>query len=187
MDDTVRQRRELDLTFAQSGGRYVQETIDGLHDGFVEAGIDFAIFMPDATLDGIEQLLLTRKHIPTYQCVREDEGIAMAIGANMVGRRPVVLMEGSGLGMSATILARSIVQRTAMLVIAGHCGTMGERYDYHSTTRLVVESIFRALNLPYHVVMDGKDVKRTVVEGQRTVNGQKLPFGILLPPHVIRH
>jgi len=186
MNDIPKQRRQKDINFSSSGGQYRQETVEALYDGFIDAGIDFAVFMPDSMLDGIEQLLVKRNQIQTYQCVREDEGIAMAIGANMVGRRPVVLMEGSGLGMSAIILARSIVQRTPMLVVAGHCETVGERYDYHCTTRMVVESTFRALNLPHHVVMNPMDVKNIVVEAQRTVSGQKIPFGIVLPAHVIR-
>jgi sulfopyruvate decarboxylase TPP-binding subunit len=145
-----------------------------------------AIFMPDATMDGIEQVILERKEIEAFQCVREDEGIAMALGAQMVGRKPVVLMEGSGIGLSGIILARSVLQRSPMLLVAGHCGTLGERYDYHASTRLVVEPILRAINIPYHVVMDAAQVKLVVVEGQRTVEGQKTPFGILLPNHVIR-
>jgi sulfopyruvate decarboxylase subunit alpha len=186
MPESSNQKRSFDLNFAQSGGRYRQETVDSLYEGLTEAGIDFAIFMPDATLDGIEQMLLKRNEIETYQCVREDEGIAMAMGAFMVGRRPVVLMEGSGIGMSALILARSALQRCPMLLIAGHCSTLGERYDYHATTRLCVEPVLKCVNIPYHTVMDPAQVKLAVVEGQRTIDGQKIPFGVLLPTHVIR-
>ncbi len=175
-----------DLSFGQSGARYRQETLDALYAGFVSAAIDFAVYMPDATMDGIEQMIVERREIEAYQCVREDEGIAMAMGAYMVGRRPVVLMEGSGIGLSAIILARSMLQRCPMLLVAGHCSTLGERYDYHGTTRMVVEPVLRALGVPYHVVMDPSQIRTVVVEGQRTVSGQKIPFAVLLPTHVIR-
>jgi sulfopyruvate decarboxylase subunit alpha len=183
---TANSKPRHELSFGQSGARHRKETIDGLYDGFRNAGIDFAIFMPDATLDGIEQLIQQRNELESYQCVREDEGVAMAIGAYMAGRRPVVLMEGSGIGMSGTIIARSVLQRCPMLIVAGHCSTLGERYDYHGTTRLVVEPVLRALNVPYHVVMDPAQVRLIVEEGQRTVNGQKIPFAVLLPNHVVR-
>jgi sulfopyruvate decarboxylase TPP-binding subunit len=182
----IQTRPRHDLSFGQSGARYRQQTIEGLYEGFRAAMIDFAVFMPDATMDGIEQVIVERGEIESYQCVREDEGIAMAMGAYMVGRKPVVLMEGSGIGLSGIILARSVLQRCPMLLVAGHCGTLGERYDYHASTRLVVEPILRAMNVPYHVVMDPAQVRLTVVEGQHTVAGQKVPFGVLLPTHVIR-
>jgi sulfopyruvate decarboxylase TPP-binding subunit len=175
-----------DLSFALSGARYRKEMIDAVYAGLLAAGIDFVLFMPDATLDGVEQHIRERNQIAAYQCVREEEGIAIAMGAYMVGRRPAVLMEASGIGMSGTILARSLLQRCPMMLIAGHCSTLGERYDYHGSTRMVAEPILRALGVPYAVAMDARQIETFIVEGQHTVNGQKCPFALLLPNHVIR-
>src|SRR5690606_21940171 len=110
----------------------------------------------------------------------------MAAGAYLVGRSPAVLMEGAGLGMCATILARCLVSRMPMLILAGHSETLGERYDYHSTTRLVVEAIPRALNIPYHVIARAEDVRPTIVEAAHTVRGQKTPLVLTVPPYVYR-
>ena len=49
-----------DLSFGQSGAEYRQETIDALYAGFRAADIDFAVYMPDATMDGIEQMIMER-------------------------------------------------------------------------------------------------------------------------------
>jgi sulfopyruvate decarboxylase TPP-binding subunit len=175
-----------DLSFGQSGATWDDEVIRSLYDGIVEAGVDMAIFLPDSMLDGVEQMLLARGEIETYQCVREDEGVAIASGAYMVGRRPAVFMEGLGVGMSATILVRCVLQRTPMLMIASHSSTLGERYDYHAPARLVTEPVLRALNIPYQVAQHAGEVKTLVVEGHHTVRGQKTPLAILLPPHVMR-
>src|SRR5437899_12787405 len=166
--------------------QYRQESLEAFYEGFKAGGIDFAVFLPDSMLDGIEQLVLERGGIDTYQCSREDEGIAMAMGAFLVGKRPVALMEGSGIGMSALILARGIVQKTPTMLIIGHNSTLGERYDYHGATRLVAEPVLRALNIPYHILFDPGDIRKVIVEAQATIEGQRLPFGILVPSHVIR-
>jgi len=170
----------------KAGVCYRQEALESFYEGFKAAGIDFAVFLPDSMLDGVEQLIIERGDIAVYQCSREDEGIAMAMGAFLVGKRPVALMEGSGIGMSALILARGIVQKTPTMLIIGHNSTLGERYDYHGATRLVAEPVLRALNIPYHVLFDPGDISRVVVEAQATIEGQRLPFGILVPSHVIR-
>jgi len=170
----------------KAGVRYRQEALESFYEGFKAAGIDFAVFLPDSMLDGVEHLIIERGDIAVYQCSREDEGIAMAMGAFLVGKRPVALMEGSGIGMSALILARGIVQKTPTMLIIGHNSTLGERYDYHGATRLVAEPVLRALNIPYHVLFDPGDISRVVVEAQATIEGQRLPFGILVPSHVIR-
>jgi sulfopyruvate decarboxylase subunit alpha len=168
------------------GVRYRQEALESFYDGFKAVGIDFAVFLPDSMLDGVEQLILERGVIAAYQCSREDEGIAMAMGAFLVGKRPVALMEGSGIGMSALILARGIVQKTPTMLIIGHNSSLGERYDYHGATRLVAEPVLRALDIPHHVLFDPGDIRKVIVEAQATIDGQRLPFGILVPSHVIR-
>ena len=170
----------------KAGVRYRQEALEAFYEGFKTAGIDFAVYLPDSMLDGIEQLMIERGDIEMYQCSREDEGIAMAMGAFLVGKRPVALMEGSGIGMSALILARGIVQKTPTLLIAGHNSTLGERYDYHGATRLVTEPVLRALDIPCHVLFDPGEIRKVIVEAQATVEGQRIPVGILVPSHVIR-
>jgi len=168
------------------GVRYRQEALESFYEGFKLAGIDFAVFLPDSMLDGVEQLMIERGEIENFQCSREDEGIAMAMGAFLVGKRPVALMEGSGIGMSALILARGIVQKTPTMLIIGHNSSLGERYDYHGATRLVAEPVLRALAIPYHVLFDPADIRNVIVEAQATIEGQRLPFGVLVPSHVIR-
>jgi len=170
----------------KAGVRYRQEALESFQNGFKAAGINFAVFLPDSMLDGVEQLIIERGGIDVYQCSREDEGIAMAMGAFLVGKHPVALMEGSGIGLSALILARGIVQKTPTLLIAGHNSTLGERYDYHGATRLVAEPVLRALDIPCHVLFDPADIRRVIVEAQATVAGQRIPVGILVPSHVIR-
>src|SRR4051794_17667012 len=165
-----------------TGPRYRPEAQEAFHDGFRAAGIDFAVFLPDSMLDGVEQLLLARGEVACYQCSREDEGIAMAMGAFLVGKKPVALMEGSGIGLAGLILARGIIQRTPTLIVAGHSSTLGEQFDYHGATRLVGEPILRALNIPYHVLFDASQIQTAVVQAQRTVEGQRIPVAILVPP-----
>ena len=170
----------------KAGVRYRPEALESFYEGFKLAGIDFAVFLPDSMLDGVEQLMIERGEIENFQCSREDEGIAMAMGAFLVGKRPVALMEGSGIGMSALILARGIVQKTPTMLIIGHNSSLGERYDYHGATRLVAEPVLRALAIPYHVLFDPADIRNVIVEAQATIEGQRLPFGVLVPSHVIR-
>ena len=184
-DRRTRQAPTADAADSSSKGRYSAAAHEAFYEGFRAAGIDYAVFLPDSVLDGLEQLIVERGEIAAYQCSREDEGIAMAIGAHLVGKKPVVLMEGSGIGFSALILARGIVQRTPMLLVASHNSVLGERYFSHAATRLVAEPVLGALGIPYHVLFDVSQIRTVVVEAQHTVEGQRLPVGILVPHHVM--
>jgi sulfopyruvate decarboxylase TPP-binding subunit len=183
---TRSKKPQHELSFGQSGARYRQDTIDAVYDGLKTAGIDFVIYVPDSSLDGVEQEIVKRGEIEAFQCAREDEGFAMAIGARMVGRRPVIMMEGAGLGLSALIIARSIIQRCPMMIMAGHSSSLGERFDYHAPAWMVTEPVLKAMGVPYRLIMDPGEIRTLVVEGQRTIDGQKRPFGLVFPMHVIR-
>ncbi len=162
------------------------EAMEAFYNGFHSAGINFVVFLPDTMLDGIEQLILERGAMDAFQCSREDEGVGMAMGSFLVGKKPVVMMEGSGIGLSGLILARGIVQRTPTLLVVSHNSTLGERYDYHSATRLVAEPILKALGIPYHVLLDPSQIRTVIIEAQHTVEGQKIPVAVLVPSHVMR-
>jgi sulfopyruvate decarboxylase TPP-binding subunit len=165
--------------------RYDQKAVEAFYIGLRRAKIDFAVFLPDTLLDGVEQMIVQRSEIAAFQCCREDEGIAMAMGAYLTGQRSVVMMEGSGIGLAALVLARGIVQRTPTLLLIGHNSTLGEIYDVHSATRLVAEGVLRALGIPFFVLHNRDQIETVIVEAQNTVEGQRIPVGILVPNHVI--
>jgi sulfopyruvate decarboxylase subunit alpha len=151
-----------------------------------DGGVDFAVYLPDSVLDPIERLLEDDPDVQTVVCAREDEGIAIAQGAYLGGRHPVALMEGSGLGLSGLVLARGLLQRTPVLLIAGHTRTLGERFDYHGATRMVGEATLAGLGIPSVVVDDVERIPTIVREAVVTVRGQRIPVGVFVPPYIMR-
>ncbi|MEV5009982.1 hypothetical protein AB0K74_10495 [Streptomyces sp. NPDC056159] len=107
-------------------------------------------------------------------------------GAFLGGRWPVLLTEASGLGLSGLILARAIVQRTPMLILAGHNEALGERHDYTAAVRQVSEPLLRGLNIPCVVVRDKREIPTVVREAQLTVRGDRRPVAVL-PATAVTH
>jgi sulfopyruvate decarboxylase subunit alpha len=156
-----------------------------LYRALRDGGVDFAVYIPDSLLDSVERLLDADEAVQTVVCAREDEGIAMAMGAFLGGRVPVALMEGSGLGLSGLILARGLLQRTPLLLIASHDQALGVQFDYHGATRLVGQATLEALGIPF-VRLHTRDMVATAVgEALRTIKGQKIPVGLIVPRHLM--
>jgi sulfopyruvate decarboxylase TPP-binding subunit len=107
----------------------------------------------------------------------------MAMGAFLGGKWPVLLTEGSGLGLSGLILARGIVQRTPLLILASHNDALGERHDYHAATRRVTEPLLKALNIPYVIAMESAKIPLLIREAQLTVRGDRRPVAVVFPRH----
>jgi sulfopyruvate decarboxylase subunit alpha len=169
----------------RAGYRHDMGTIEAIHLALREAGIDFATYLPD-TLN--YPLVRALEADPSFQCVgctREDEGVAIAMGAFLGGRWPVLLTEGSGIGLAGLILARGIVQRTPLLILASHNRALGERHDYHAATRRVAEPLLEALHIPYVVVPNGREAPLMIREAQLSVRGDRRPVAVLFPRHTL--
>jgi len=167
----------------RGGYRHDTEIVRGIHEALRASDITFATYLPDTLNHPLVRLLEADPAVTCVACSREDEGVAMAMGAFLGGRWPVLLTEGSGLGLSALILARGIVQRTPLLILASHNDALGERHDYHGATRRVTEPLLKGLNIPYVIAMDGKSAPLLIREAQLTVRGDRRPVAVLFPRH----
>ena len=174
------------MTHAQPPGpRYNQDAAAAFHRGLRAGGISFAAYLPDSLLDPIERLLDADPDIQTVVCTREDEGIAIAMGAYLGGKLGVVLMEGSGVGLSGLVLARGLLQRTPVLLIASHDRALGVQFDYHGATRLVAQVTLESLGIPTFVIHSSETIETVVREALLTVRGQRMPVGLIVPRHLM--
>jgi sulfopyruvate decarboxylase TPP-binding subunit len=165
---------------------YDLDNARAFHRGLRAGGVDFAVYVPDSILDAVEALLEADPAIQSVVCAREDEGIAITMGAALGGKTPVALMEGSGLGLSGLILARGLVQRTPLLLLVGHASGIGGQFDYHAATRLVAQATLDGLGIPYLTVLDPALIETLVREALLTVRGQRIPVALFVPRHIAR-
>ena len=169
-----------------TSGGYNLDNAQAFYRGLRAGGVDFAVYLPDSILDPVEALLEADSGVQTVVCAREDEGIAIAIGAALGGKTAVALMEGSGLGLSGLILARGLVQRTPLLLLVGHADGIGGQFDYHAATRMVGQATLAGLGIPHFTIVDPATIETLVREALVTVRGQRIPVGLFVPRHIAR-
>jgi sulfopyruvate decarboxylase TPP-binding subunit len=107
------------------------------------------------------------------------------MGAYLGGKLGVALMEGSGLGLSGLILARGLLQRTPVLLIASHDRALGEQFDYHGATRMVAQATLDSLGIPAVPIYSPEMVETAVREALLTITGQRIPVGLMVPRHLM--
>jgi sulfopyruvate decarboxylase subunit alpha len=156
-----------------------------LYDGIRAGGADLAVYLPDSVLYRTMRLLEADPAIEAVVCSREDEGVAIAVGASLAGRLPVALMEGSGLGYCGLILARAAIQRTSLLVIASHSPMLGERFDFHASSRIAGAATFEGLHIPYRTVTESGSLGELARQALETARSQRVVVGLLVPPFVM--
>jgi sulfopyruvate decarboxylase TPP-binding subunit len=158
---------------------------DGLHAGLAAGGVGHYIYLPDSVMNPLNVRAERDPAMATYVCAREDEGVAMAAGLFLAGKRSVVTMEASGLGYSGLILARCAIQRTPVFVIASHGGGLGELYDYHGATIAAGRGAVRGLGIESTVLRPDDDWGEVVRLALDTVHGQRAHVVLFVPPYLL--
>ena len=93
----------------------------------LEEDINFVCSVPCAMLTGVLKLLQNAAvlHIPV---TREEEGVGIAAGASLGGKRPALLMQNSGLGNSLNaLLSLTKLYRLPLPLVISHRGRKGNR------------------------------------------------------------
>jgi sulfopyruvate decarboxylase subunit alpha len=131
------------------------------------------------------RLLESDPAVESIVCSREDEGVAIAVGASLAGRMPVALMEGSGLGYCGLILTRATIHRTALLLVASHSPVLGERFDFHASSRIAGAAVLDGLHIPYVTVTEQASLGALARHALETARSQRIIVGLLVPPFVM--
>jgi sulfopyruvate decarboxylase subunit alpha len=154
---------------------------EAIHAGIVAAGIEYCIYLPDSGTGSLTALIEADERITTIVCAREDEGIAIASGLFVAGKRAVVVMECSGLGYAGLILARCRLQRTPVFVLASHGGTIGEAFDYHIAPVAAARGIVDGLHLDNIVLRPGDPHEQTIRLAFQTVENHRTSMVVFVP------
>jgi sulfopyruvate decarboxylase subunit alpha len=163
----------------------VAAVADGLHAGLVAGEVRHFIYLPDSVMNPLTSRAEGDPSMATYVCAREDEGVAIAAGLFLAGKRTAIAMEASGIGYSALILARCALQRTPVFIIASHGAVLGELYDYHGATIAAGRGVVAGLGIDSVVLRPDDDWGEIVRLALDTVHGQRSHFVLFVPPYLM--
>jgi sulfopyruvate decarboxylase subunit alpha len=142
-----------------------------LVDAFVEQGYDFASGVPCTILAGLlRQLPKRMTYVPA---TREDEAVGMAVGAWLGGKKPLVLMQNSGLGNCVNALTSlTLLYRVPLLMVIGWRGDTKEDAPEHwimgEKTPALLDALgvrWRELDGGYMKALGDDGVSALVVKG----------------------
>lgn len=133
-------------------------------DGMKEAGINFAVGVPDAQFIEVYRMVSKDRDFHYVGAANEGEAAGIAMGAWFGGKKPALIIATSGLLVATYSLARiNILHEVPLLVLIPYRGDLGDpRWMglYQKTT----EPALKAMDIPYRVVNRSADVVSTIKE-----------------------
>ena len=149
-----------------------------------ELGYDFFTGVPCSLVSGLIAALEADPEVPYYAETREDAAVGLACGAMMAGKRPVVIMQNSGLGVCINALtSMTLMYRTPCLLLITWRGYQGKDAPEHIIMGEVCGRLLDTIGVPYRAPAAETLLEdlRWATEYQRERN---LPAALLLRPGV---
>ena len=148
-------------------------------------GYDFFTGVPCSMIESLIATLETHPRLPYVPAVREDVAVGLAAGAWLAGRRPMVLMQNSGLGTSMNALVSlSLMYRLPALLLVTWRGHRGKDAPEHLLMGEISPALLEMLRIP-HRILSAKTIADDVAWGRAESDRLSQPVALLLPPGVL--
>ena len=148
-------------------------------------GFNFYTGLPCSILGKIINYLSKSKEFTYIPATREDEALGIAVGAYMGRKKPVVLMQNSGLGVSINALTSLVLlYKFPVLLIISWRGHKGKDAPEHLLMGKYTLDFLRTMSI--HTKILTKDLlKNQLMDSFRIIRDQKVPVALVLKKGVI--
>jgi sulfopyruvate decarboxylase alpha subunit len=149
-------------------------------------GFNFFAGVPDSILKGIVSSLMERGENYYLPAVREDDALGMACGAYLGGKRPVVLMQNSGLGTSLNALTSlHLIYKIPCLLVISWRGFGGKDAPEHIVMGNACTTILETVGIPYRILSSdslGEDMAWAV----KVWENEKIPVAFMIRKGILQ-
>ena len=128
-------------------------------DLLVEAGVSLFAYVPDAGNRALIDLADAHNETRAVLLSSEQEGIALAAGADLVGARAVLCMQSSGVGNCPNMLSLAKGGRFPMLMIVTMRGDYGEMNPWQYPMGQAVGPVLEAMGVVAYRVERESDLE----------------------------
>ncbi|MEV8511571.1 thiamine pyrophosphate-binding protein [Dactylosporangium sp. NPDC051484] len=121
-------------------------------------GVELAASLPDSWLSPLIDRVAADEHIRHVRVSREDDAVAIAGGAALMGKRSVVLCQNAGVLLATNVLAAfSYHHQLPLLIVAAARGGAEDGFYYQMYKGQVSTGVATAAGLSVHQVSGPQD------------------------------
>ena len=132
-----------------------------LYESIKDSKIDLILSLPCILLKGLLKIIEEKKEIPHIPITREEEGIGIAAGVFLGGKKTVILMQNSGLGNSINAL-KSLIElyEIPIILIMSHRGDIGEKIVAQFPMGKYTPKLLESLPIANYFINTNKEIDK---------------------------
>jgi phosphonopyruvate decarboxylase len=150
------------------------------------AGFDFFCGVPCSLLKGLVSLLEEDRAAGYVSATREDSAFGMAAGAFLGGRRPMVLLQNSGLGVSVNALAslHTLYEIPVLMVISWRGEDRSDAPE-HWMMGEIMAPLLDLMKIPHRVLSAAEPMSAQVAWAREQLDATQKPVALVVPGGVL--
>ena len=150
-----------------------------------EQGFDFFTGVPCSILKGVINYLSEDPDVPYVPATREDEALGIATGAYLAGKKPVVLMQNSGLGNSiGTLASLVLLYEIPLLLLISWRGYQGKDAPEHLIMGKATVKLLEDIGVPTQILPKEK-AEETISDAVKIMDEANKPTAIIVRRGII--
>ncbi|MDE3181298.1 MAG: sulfopyruvate decarboxylase subunit alpha [Acidobacteriota bacterium] len=149
-------------------------------DALERHGFNFLTGVPCSIFNPLYREIKNRPALPYLPAVREDSAVGIAVGAYLAGRKPVVIMQNSGLGYSLNAFTSLVmIYEIPFLVLISWRGYQGKDAPEHILMGAKMLGILDEVGLPY-IVLGDQDCRVEMARASETLERVHKPVFVVV-------
>ncbi len=136
----------------------MSERAQAITDRLRAGGVEVAAYLPDSWLTPLINQVIEDPAITHVRVSREDDAMAVAGGAALMGKRAAVLCQNAGMLLSANVLAAfALHHQLPLVIVAAARGEANDGFYYQMYKGQVSADVAAAIGLTVHHVNGPED------------------------------
>ena len=150
-----------------------------------EKGFNFFTGVPCSILKDMINYLSKDLDISYIPATREDEALGIATGAYLAGKKPVVLMQNSGLGNSiGTLTSLVLLYEIPMLLLISWRGYQGKDAPEHLIMGKITTKLLEDIGVPT-LILHRDSAEEIILNAVKIIEEKSLPTAIIVKRGII--
>lgn len=148
-------------------------------------GFDIYSGVPCSILKDIITYLTDDPEFTYVPATKEDEALGIAVGTCLGGKKPVVLMQNSGLGNSINALTSLVLlYKFPILLIISWRGYQGKDAPEHLLMGKYMLDLLKTIEVPT-LILSKDDLKEQIKESVKIMDETSIPVALILKRSVV--
>lgn len=156
-----------------------------LLDALAAERVEFLPYVPDGVLAPLLTLAAERPEFTLLPLSREEEGVGVAAGVHLAGRRAALLMQASGMGNSLNAIGSLVMaQRIPLLMVVTERGGLGETVSTQVPFGAALRRVLDAVGIHCYEIADPAAIPRIVPGAVQLAELSRVPVVLLITSQI---